>query len=89
MAKQPTSAKAAAKSVNMTRTAQNKAARLARHVKNHPNDEQSAKVVGKSLSTRQTPRVKGNFRKVNKAYRDEAGHVLAAPLFAPLAKEAK
>ncbi|AUG85097.1 hypothetical protein FDJ19_gp090 [Vibrio phage Ceto] len=84
MAKQLTSAqKAARRTHKVAQTAKNKAAKRARHAKAHPNDAQVAK--GK-FTERKAPRVKGNFRKVNKAYRDEAGHVLPAPSFAPIAK---
>lgn len=62
---------------------------LAKHVKANPNDLQAAKHVGKPLATRRTPVTKGNFRTVNKMYRDEAGHVLAAPSFAPETRVAK
>ncbi|QDF14734.1 hypothetical protein PONTUS_85 [Vibrio phage Pontus] len=81
-------AKKPAKTVNTATTERNKARRLARHVKAHPNDAQSAARVGKPRSVRKAPFVKGSFRKVNKAYRDEAGHVLEAPRFAPVAKQA-
>ncbi|QIG60672.1 hypothetical protein VPT02_096 [Vibrio phage VPT02] len=87
MAKNLTTAqKQARRSHKVAQTAKNKAARRARHAKLHPNDEQVAK--GK-LTERKAPRVKGNFRKVNKAYRDGAGHVLPAPRFAPLPKAEK
>ncbi len=72
-----------------TQTAKNQAVRLNRHLKRHPNDAQSAKAVGKPRTARKAPYVKGSFRKVNKAYRDEAGHVLEAPRFAPVVKQAK
>lgn len=72
--------------VAIANTQKNKQARLARHIKAHPADEQATKHVGKNLSVRKAPAVKGNFRKVNKAYRDGAGHVLAAPSFEPETK---
>lgn len=75
--------------VAVLNTQKNKQARLVKHVKAHEKDAQAAKHVGKTLSTRTTPETKGNFRKVNKHYRDEAGHVLAAPMFAPKTRVAK
>ncbi|AUG85293.1 hypothetical protein FDJ20_gp091 [Vibrio phage Thalassa] len=81
-------AKKPAKTVNTATTERNKARRLARHVKAHPKDAQSAARVGKPRSVRKAPFVKGSFRKVNKAYRDEAGHVLEAPAFRPIVKKA-
>lgn len=89
MAKAPTKAndpKVARKAAAQQRTAQNKAARLARHVKAHENDKQAAKAVGKPTTPRKAPSTKGNFRKVNKAYRDGAGRLLPAPTFPPIKK---
>lgn len=91
MAKAPTTKadpKAARKAAAYQNTANNQARRLAKHVKAHPKDEQAAKAVGKPRAVRKAPRVRGNFRTVNKAYRDAAGHVLEAPLFRVLPKEA-
>lgn len=55
----------------------NKEARLARHIKNHPNDEQSAKMKGRLSGTRKPSVVKGNFPDPITRLRDKAGHVTA------------
>lgn len=83
--------KAAGRAVNVAKTMKNKAAKLARHVKAHPNDKQSAARVGKDRAERKAPFNKGSAPKVNrhKAYLDEAGHRLGAPIFAPVLRKAK
>ncbi|AJF40846.1 hypothetical protein [Vibrio phage JSF12] len=75
--------KASRKAEAVSRTAKNKARRLARHVKAHPEDLQSASKVGKPLGVRKAPLKKGAHAPKNrhKMYRDEAGHILGAPAF--------
>lgn len=87
MAKNLTTAqKQARRAHKVAQTAKNRDLRLKRHAKRHPNDAQSLDNV--RGTARKAPRVKGNFRTANKAYRDEAGHVLEAPRFAPVYKQA-
>lgn len=43
------------------RREKNRAAKLARHVKAHPEDAQSKKAVGRKLSKKNAPKTKGNF----------------------------
>ncbi len=73
-----------------SRLAKNKAKRLARHLKNQPNDLQSKEnaVAG---SKRKKPFKKGNVTPVNrdKFYRDGSGKSVGAPTFAPDERKAK
>lgn len=72
--------KKAVKATKLARTVENRARRLARHAKRHPNDLQP---IGE-FSPRRTPRVKGNFASPNRAkfYRDTiTGQPLVPPLF--------
>lgn len=63
-----------------SRAEKNKAAKLARHLRKHPNDEQAEKAVGKPHNYRKAPRggsaVEPTFYLLN-----EAGHKLPMPLF--------
>lgn len=70
-------------------TQKRREARLAKHLKRHPNDEQSASRVGKAFAKRKKPFVKGSAPKPANAYRNEAGHKLEAPSFEPAVKPAK
>ena len=90
MAKSPKAVKldpkASRKASAVQRTAENKARRLAKHVKAHPNDAQSASKVGKPYATRKAPMTKGNFKTTSK-YFDGAGRRVDAPTFAPVVKD--
>lgn len=70
------------RAVKVPRTAKNKAARLEKHLAKHPNDKQSAKVVGKPRSERKKPYVKGSAPAAGNRYRDPVtGQPVTAPLF--------
>lgn len=92
MAKAMNSAqKATVKSFKVAQTAKNKAARLNRHLKRHENDKQAGAVVGKARTLRKAPLVNGSAPRANrdKAYRDDAGHTLGAPMFQTVVKATK
>ena len=74
MAKQP--AKKVATPVVENKTAINRAKRLARHLKQHPNDAQ-AKVASKNdKAPRKSSKTKGNFPAKKHKIRDDAGHFI-------------
>jgi ribosomal protein S15P/S13E len=75
--------KVARRAHKVAQTVKNKAARLAKHVKNHKNDKQAAARVGKPRSERKAPFVKGSAPTANRNYMyvDGAGRHQEAPLF--------
>lgn len=69
------------------KTQENRMARLKRHMKSHPKDEQSLDCV--KHNPRKKPFAKGSAPAASKPYRDDAGHKLVAPLFEAVVKATK
>ena len=72
MAKQKTSVQVATASVAQIKTDANRDARLARHLKKHPNDVQALSAKGKQKTPRKASKVKGNFPSKKYFYLDGA-----------------
>ncbi len=70
-----------------SRAAKNRARKLARHMKKHPNDAQAERMVGKAHTYRKAPRVKGAFPAEKWVPRDGAGNALSTPTFATFANK--
>lgn len=76
MAKQPQKKPVVATPVVENQTEKNRARRLARHLKNHPNDKQASVAATKSKAPRKAPKTKGNFPAAKFPVRDESGKVV-------------
>ena len=74
MAKQP--AKKVATPVVENKTAINRAKRLARHLKQHPNDAQALVASKTTKAPRKASKAKGNFPTKKHKIRDDAGHFI-------------
>ena len=74
MAKQP--AKKVATPVVENKTAINRAKRLARHLKQHPNDAQALVASKNDKAPRKSSKTKGNFPAKKHKIRDDAGHFI-------------
>ena len=74
MAKQP--AKKVATPVVENKTAINRAKRLARHLKQHPNDAQALVASKNTKAPRKASKEKGNFPKMKFPVRDASGKVV-------------
>lgn len=61
----------------------NRKARLAKHMKAHPNDIQAEKASKTDGTQRNTPGVKGNYPEANNHLRDASGKIIAPGTFAP------
>lgn len=76
MAKQSQKKPVVATPVVESKTAINRAKRLARHLKQHPNDKQASAAATKSKSPRKASKAKGNFPAAKHPVRDESGKVV-------------
>jgi hypothetical protein len=64
-----------------SRAEKNRAARLAKHLKSHPNDKQTARAKGKAKSAKLAPSSKLGRKTAKFVLRSPAGHVIPMPLF--------
>ena len=76
MAKKPAKKVTVATPVVESKTAQNRKARLARHLKKHPNDAQAVLAQKKDKAPRKASKTKGNFPEQKYPVRDESGKVV-------------
>lgn len=63
------------------RAEKNRAKRIAKHLKNHPNDAQTARAKGKAKSPKQKPRTTLGHQAPRMVLRDPAGNVIPLPEF--------
>jgi hypothetical protein len=76
MAKQPAKKVIVATPVVENKTAVNRAKRLARHLKQHPNDAQALVASKTTKAPRKASKTKGNFPAQKHPVRDESGKVV-------------
>lgn len=76
MAKQPAKKVIVATPVVENKTAINRAKRLARHLKQHPNDAQAVAASKTTKAPRKASKTKGNFPAQKHKVRDDAGNII-------------